>query len=154
METVKPIQTMYNGYLFRSRLEARWAVFFDAAGIKYKYENEGYELPDGSYYLPDFEVQGNDGSYWFVECKGQFDEEGLRKANILDDYPPPFFMGVIIVRDTPSPYIRKWYPAGELTTMEYVVLQLDIDTDVAIQAALRARQARFEHGETPLIVLH
>lgn len=25
--------TMYNGYHFRSRLEARWAVFFDAMNI-------------------------------------------------------------------------------------------------------------------------
>lgn len=25
---IKPIETKYDGYLFRSRLEARWAVFF------------------------------------------------------------------------------------------------------------------------------
>lgn len=50
---IKPIETIYNGYRFRSRLEARWAVFFDALGIKYEYEREGYETPDG-YYLPDF----------------------------------------------------------------------------------------------------
>lgn len=31
---IKPIETHYNGYRFRSRLEARWAVFFDALGIK------------------------------------------------------------------------------------------------------------------------
>lgn len=30
MEQFTAIQTEYNGYLFRSRLEARWAVFFDA----------------------------------------------------------------------------------------------------------------------------
>ncbi len=38
---IKAIDTVYNGYKFRSRLEARWAVFFDAAGIKYEYEPEG-----------------------------------------------------------------------------------------------------------------
>ena len=27
---IKAIETVYNGYRFRSRLEARWAVFFDA----------------------------------------------------------------------------------------------------------------------------
>lgn len=27
---MKAIETEYNGYKFRSRLEARWAVFFDA----------------------------------------------------------------------------------------------------------------------------
>ena len=50
---IKPIETCYNGYRFRSRLEARWAVFMDALGIKYEYEPEGYELPSG-WYLPDF----------------------------------------------------------------------------------------------------
>lgn len=50
---IKPIETEYNGYRFRSRLEARWAVFFDAAGIPYQYEPEGYNLK-GDYYLPDF----------------------------------------------------------------------------------------------------
>lgn len=54
MGRVKPIETEYNGYRFRSRLEARWAVFFDAAGIPYQYEPEGFVLSDGTYYLPDF----------------------------------------------------------------------------------------------------
>ena len=31
---IKPIETVYNGYRFRSRLEARWAVFFRAVGIE------------------------------------------------------------------------------------------------------------------------
>lgn len=50
---MKVIETKYNGYKFRSRLEARWAVFFDACGIEYQYEPEGFELKEG-YYLPDF----------------------------------------------------------------------------------------------------
>lgn len=50
---IKPIETVYNGYRFRSRLEARWAVFFDAMGIEYEYELEGLEV-DGVRYLPDF----------------------------------------------------------------------------------------------------
>lgn len=51
---IKPIETLYKGYRFRSRLEARWAVFFDAMKIRYEYEPEGYILSDGSCYLPDF----------------------------------------------------------------------------------------------------
>lgn len=51
---MKAIETCYNGYRFRSRLEARWSVFFDAAGIDYRYEPEGFELTDGTRYLPDF----------------------------------------------------------------------------------------------------
>lgn len=51
---IKPIETYYNGYRFRSRLEARWAVFFDALGVKYEYETEGYHFESGINYLPDF----------------------------------------------------------------------------------------------------
>lgn len=54
MDQIKAIETHYNGYRFRSRLEARWAVFFDAAGIKYEYEPEGFTLQNGLCYLPDF----------------------------------------------------------------------------------------------------
>jgi len=50
---IRAIETTYNGYHFRSRLEARWAVFFDALGIEFWYEPEGYEF-DGVRYLPDF----------------------------------------------------------------------------------------------------
>ena len=65
MSGIKAIETVYNGYRFRSRLEARWAVFFDAAGIEYEYEPDGFEfyncetdttdryLPD--FYLPQFD---------------------------------------------------------------------------------------------------
>jgi hypothetical protein len=51
---IKPIETEYKGYRFRSRLEARWAVFFDALGVRYEYEKEGFELGGGMRYLPDF----------------------------------------------------------------------------------------------------
>jgi hypothetical protein len=40
----KAIETRYRGYRFRSRSEARWAVFFDAAGIAWQYEPEGFDL--------------------------------------------------------------------------------------------------------------
>lgn len=53
IKVIQVIQTEFDGYLFRSRLEARWAVFFNELGIKYEYEKEGYELPSGRY-LPDF----------------------------------------------------------------------------------------------------
>ena len=70
---MKAIQTEYKGYLFRSRLEARWAVFFDACGVHWEYEPEGYDLGDGIYYLPDFllhGVDGRDGGDLYVEVKG------------------------------------------------------------------------------------
>ncbi len=54
---IKAIETVYNGYRFRSRLEARWAVFFDALNIGYDYEPEGFEFDDGVRYLPDFRLK-------------------------------------------------------------------------------------------------
>jgi len=44
MTPVRPIETKYAGPLFRSRTEARWAVFFDAAGIEWQYEHEGFNV--------------------------------------------------------------------------------------------------------------
>lgn len=51
---MKAIQTLYKGYRFRSRTEARWAVYFDAIGIQWEYEKEGFHLASGELYLPDF----------------------------------------------------------------------------------------------------
>lgn len=53
--TLKPIETRYKGYRFRSRLEARWAVAFDAMEFRWAYEPEGFTTPFGGY-LPDFLV--------------------------------------------------------------------------------------------------
>lgn len=50
---LRPIPTRYNGYNFRSRLEARWAVVFDRLRIPYEYEAQGFKTEHG-YYLPDF----------------------------------------------------------------------------------------------------
>jgi hypothetical protein len=54
MNKIKAIETRYKGHRFRSRLEARWAVFFDSMHIEWEYELEGFLLSDGSKYLPDF----------------------------------------------------------------------------------------------------
>lgn len=40
---MKAIETTYAGIRFRSRLEARWAVFFNHLGIAWQYEAQGYE---------------------------------------------------------------------------------------------------------------
>ena len=63
--TIKALETSYRGHRFRSRLEARWAVFFDAIGWAWEYEPQGYALRGGLCYLPDFLVEGD----YFVEVK-------------------------------------------------------------------------------------
>ena len=41
---IKPIKTEFDGHRFRSRLEARWAVFFKEMDWDYSYELEGYRF--------------------------------------------------------------------------------------------------------------
>ncbi len=87
MSGLKAIQTEYKGYKFRSRLEARWAVFLDALGVKWEYEPEGYDLGNGICYLPDFrlyDVTINHGYFKrhctiYLEVKGQMNNEDAAK---------------------------------------------------------------------------
>jgi hypothetical protein len=77
MSEFKAIETTYNGYRFRSRLEARYAVLLDYVGIQYEYEREGFEV-DGIRYLPDFWLP-----VWktWLEVKGtKPNEEEIQKA--------------------------------------------------------------------------
>lgn len=73
----KPIETLYRGYRFRSRLEARWAVFFDTVRIPWQYEEEGYDLSDVALpndpgaltqWLPaeDHETMDADAPQWYL----------------------------------------------------------------------------------------
>ena len=57
MNALIPINTEYLGFRFRSRLEARVAVFLHSARIEFEYEIEGFRLPSGPY-LPDFWLPG------------------------------------------------------------------------------------------------
>lgn len=66
--TIQAIDTLYRGCYFRSRLEARWAVFFDFLKIAWRYEPEAYRVGPGQLpYLPDFYL--TDLGTW-VEVKG------------------------------------------------------------------------------------
>lgn len=88
MNKIQAIETSYAGCRFRSRLEARWAVFFDRLGIQWQYEAEGYVLPDGTCYLPDFWLPGfnkSDGGT-FVEVKpGKLTHAEMLKVVMLNE---------------------------------------------------------------------
>lgn len=77
-----PIETVYRGCRFRSRLEARWAVFFDAAGIRWEYEPEGFALSSRAY-LPDFWLPRSKA---FLEIKPRLD--GLLWAEQIAEIKP------------------------------------------------------------------
>lgn len=108
------IETYYNGDKFRSRLEARWAVFFDAAGIKRRYETEGYEVNWETYnvdqdqktqetirYLPDFYLPE-----FKVYCEVKPDREHLlkdsKKLSWMIDYGGPMAEGLLILGQIPN----------------------------------------------------
>lgn len=80
---IKPIPTIYNGIEFRSRLEARWAVFFDQLCIKWAYELEGYELSDGTKYLPDFWLPTFNGGMYVEVKPDDLTKYELKKACLL-----------------------------------------------------------------------
>lgn len=106
--SIKPIETIFKGCRFRSRLEARWAVFFDALGIEWQYEPEGFEVPfqDGPIrYLPDFYLPGL--GLW-VEVKGsedQFKKDAARISWMVDFGHLPGVSdggGLLILGDIPD----------------------------------------------------
>ena len=195
MNEIKAIETVYNGYRFRSRLEARWAVFFDAAGIKYEYEIEGFDL--GKYrYLPDFYLP-----WWncYVEIKPDEKEAiaaGEKCCIDLFEAKP----GIITMLCAGDPMNGKmWVYCYDMTedsgggtnewsarflegpqwenreyTKHSIAIVVDgyrrdrtyhtsdwgfakVENDLGLEgyrsdfqhAKLKARQARFEHGETP-----
>lgn len=149
--TLKAIETLYKGYRFRSRLEARWAVFFDAVGAKFEYENQGYELPSGRY-LPDF---------WLPEEKA-FIEIKPAPQPPLDAQPLPRELqlaGELMVMSGFSVYVLYGDPVDCLAP-DYPGLtgyRSHSDDGLGLtflylhdyrSAAVAARRARFEHGQS------
>jgi len=173
---IKAIETVYNGYKFRSRLEAKWAVFFDAVGIKYQYEIEGYEMDDIRYlpdfYLPDydrwFEIKGKPMSISEIKKCEEFcfrkDNENI-KFSILIGYPELAKVdecGVLGIMEYTWQWPSEMYPANYrmavegLTDREYYSRFLrgiwkvpGVSDREVIEAVKKARGARFEFGETP-----
>jgi hypothetical protein len=102
---IKPIDTKYKGYRCRSRLEARWLVFFDALGIGWEYEPQGFVLPNGEPYLPDFRLTTDlPGAFCEVKhgeiCLGG---EELRKSESMSQGGKP----IIILNGAPDAR-RMW----------------------------------------------
>lgn len=81
MTTIQAIPTRYRGYHFRSRLEARWAVFFDHLCVEWVYEREGFNV-NGTPYLPDFWLP--EIGVW-LEVKGERDEAAAELVKGLAD---------------------------------------------------------------------
>lgn len=116
---MKAIETRYNGYKFRSRLEARWAVFFNSLGIRYEYEYEGFELSNGTKYLPDFYLPTFDGGELWCEVKPEGGDFSKAKLFCRD-----YEQNIWFCEGTPKLAIYKIYEKAwwkEEETIEYAI---------------------------------
>ena len=172
-KSIKPIETCYGGCRFRSRLEARWAIFFDAVGLKYEYEVEGFEM-NGIRYLPDFYIPSL--NRWFEIKAKPLDEYEMKKCeefcfnidnenikfSVLIGSPEAVridnYVGIL-------EYVWEWpseiYPENirmlapiELSEKEYysrfmrgLWIVPNVTEKELAMAAIMAKQARFEFGE-------
>ncbi len=84
---IKAIETSYKGYRFRSRLEARWAVFLDTLGVKWEYEKEGYDLGEAGWYLPDFWLPEL-GAFLEIKPNADTSTENFNKFSALCSVAP------------------------------------------------------------------
>jgi len=166
---LKAIETRYRGYRFRSRLEARWAVYFDTIGLRWEYEPQGFKFACGPY-LPDFWLPQVE--MWAEVKPVEFTSEEMARVCALateSRHPVLMLVGV-------PDLIPYWAHEGDYPddhdcppTMDYILSNGYLDegrffgstgmsrgeridprffSDVA-RAVEAARSARFEHGETP-----
>lgn len=77
----RAIKTRYNGTLYRSKTEAKFAFILDKLGIKFEYEPEGFEAGD-TRYLPDFYLPREDK---WIEVKGFFETVDYEKIHLLEE---------------------------------------------------------------------
>lgn len=117
MPTLTPIKTVYHHHRFASRLEARWAVCFDALGIPWEYEPEGYLLENGPY-LPDFRLWG----CLHVEVKpAHRPDEGPAFYEALIERTRGMDQLLVLVG---LPRV-VWYPV--ITVAPYALMWIDLD---------------------------
>lgn len=94
----KAYETEYNNVIFRSRLEAKWAAFFDL--LKWQWEYEPFDLQG---YIPDFvlkfykpllvevkpamSIESMDQYRKKIEGSGWTDEYLIVGASLFEEYP-------------------------------------------------------------------
>jgi len=133
---MKAIDTYYNGKLFRSRLEARWAVFFDQCGVSYEYEPEGYDLGDGIWYLPDFllhDVVFNHAGYkrgqdLYVEVKGKMSSEDAQKIRLFSQEKPILVVGELPLGEDYQTLCESMEDAGHASFEEFNLPEFNFET--------------------------
>lgn len=158
---IKPILTDYGDYRFRSRLEARWALFFDRVGIAWDYEPEGFSLPVNGRYLPDFWLPEN---ACYVEIKPFLKPEPKETAKckeLSQEHSVLLICGDPLEHramtyekgDRSGPFARNAmsdWPMVKFSPRMSEISLVEFGSYTSTKNAARdARKAKFEHGETP-----
>jgi len=173
MMELRAIETLYDGYKFRSRVEARWAVFFKAFGIIYEYEKEGYDLGKYGLYLPDFwlpklnmfcEVKGSRPSEIEVEKAVELSRQSECNVAIVGGVPKDYcdwetYFGYCCwsqlgTYDDPYYFCKcnicgkyGYTYSGRIRQCECGLERRESNQGLFESACEKARMARFEHGE-------
>jgi len=112
---LKPKETYYDGYRFRSRLEARWAVFFNALGVPYDYEFEGFDLRERGY-LPDFwlpqqecwvEIKPRRRGWFYSVKSARLSDHTGQKVLYIQGNPWPGEYGIQLHRPEPAGFCSE-----------------------------------------------
>jgi hypothetical protein len=160
---MKSINTIYNGNYFRSRLEARWALFFDKAGITYEYEPEGFTngvesyLPD--FYLPEAWMRNHTQGI-YIEIKPTSYKDDSVPASKWFDRPLVLFKGLPIGYDNDNGYeleggFECWgnmwdnymrFFLGNRVIIDYVNRSYNHNPQLFYDASTAALLKRFEHN--------
>lgn len=125
---MQAIETEYAGWYFRSRLEARWAVFFDVLGLEYVYEAEGFELSNGMKYLPDFWFPHQDLYFEIKPNQEALAQDGRKLLNFVWEFgchticvgvPGDATTRTFAVLDKDDPRLRFDTPLGKRWEIRY-----------------------------------
>lgn len=116
MEAIRPIETTYNQTRFRSRLEARWARLFDALGVEWAYEHEGYETPHGRY-LPDF---------WLPQV-----DTGTAHGVLFEVKPADWSDDIENHPELLNPTVEDWLPVTPHLALHRVATELGVGAVLA-----------------------
>lgn len=124
------IPTPFQGVQYRSRTEARWAVFFDALGLDYRYEPELLTLSTRERYLPDF---------WIEDFQAWFEVKPNNEAVVTEEC----VKARILARDLKGK--RVWLAMGAPSAETTNILPLDHwGEEVTIEQILEAPENRYK----------
>ncbi len=146
---MKAIETNYKGYKFRSRLEARWAVFFDYLRVEWRFETEGFESPEGVRYLPDFflpktNIRHTEGIGCFIEIKPKEFKEDFKHGE--------WFGNLVLFQGEPKNNIWECWNDDEVddygsTGTEYVGEPSMCDFPMLFWVCEKCRKTKIEFAE-------